>query len=66
MKKEVEKKEELLKICKEALDYYPDKVNNYKLGKTGLIGLFVGEVMKRTNNSEDPKKVIAILKRLLR
>ena len=28
----------------------------YKKGKKGLIGLFVGEVMKRTKGKADPKK----------
>ena len=37
--------EELEKLCREVLDAYPDKVNNYKLGKTALLGLFTGEVV---------------------
>lgn len=58
-------KEELEKLCKEALDMYPDKVNNYKLGKTALIGLFLGEVIKKSRGKADPKEATAMLKSLL-
>lgn len=34
-----------------------DKVIAYKKGKKGLIGLFVGEVMKKSQGSADPKRV---------
>lgn len=57
--------EDLEIICKDVLDVNPDKVNNYKLGKKGLLGLFMGEVMKRTKNTADPKKVTEILTNLL-
>ena len=30
----------------EAISKYPEKVAEYKSGKKGLIGLFMGEVMK--------------------
>ena len=59
------KTEKLEKLCKEVLDVYPDKVNNYKLGKTALIGLFTGEVMKRCKGDADPKETLSILMRLL-
>jgi len=35
----------------------PDKVNEYKKGKKGLIGLFVGEVKKISKGKADPKVV---------
>ena len=34
---------------------YPDKVVEYKAGKKGLIGLFMGEVMKLSKGQADPK-----------
>ena len=34
---------------------YPEKVNEYKNGKRGLIGLFMGEVMKLSKGKADPK-----------
>lgn len=46
----------------EVLEAYLDKVNNYKLGKTGLMGLFAGEVMKRMKGKADPKELITMIK----
>ncbi len=40
---------------------WPDKVEAYRAGKTQLIGLFVGEVMKATGGAADPKAVRALL-----
>ncbi len=34
---------------------FPEKVEEYKKGKTGLMGMFVGEVMKRSKGKADPK-----------
>jgi aspartyl-tRNA(Asn)/glutamyl-tRNA(Gln) amidotransferase subunit B len=39
----------------EAIARYPDKVQEYKNGKTGLVGLFMGEVMKLSKGKADPK-----------
>jgi aspartyl-tRNA(Asn)/glutamyl-tRNA(Gln) amidotransferase subunit B len=39
----------------EALQRMPDKVIEYKKGKKGLIGLFVGEVKKISKGKADPK-----------
>ena len=57
--------EELKILCRDVLDGYPDKVNNYKLGKTGLLGLFAGEVMKRSKGKAEPKKVNKFLIELI-
>ena len=38
-------KDTLSEFVKQAISKYPDKVKEYKSGK-GLIGLFMGEVMK--------------------
>jgi aspartyl-tRNA(Asn)/glutamyl-tRNA(Gln) amidotransferase subunit B len=38
-----------------ALEAYPDKVEEYKAGKKGLLGLFMGEVMKHSGGKADPK-----------
>ena len=40
---------------KQAINKYPDKVKEYKAGKKGLIGLFMGEVMKLSKGKADPK-----------
>jgi aspartyl-tRNA(Asn)/glutamyl-tRNA(Gln) amidotransferase subunit B len=42
-------------IIDEVLAKYPDKVAEFRSGKKGLIGLFVGEVMKLSNGKADPK-----------
>ena len=47
------------------LDANPDKVQKYKEGKTSLIGFFVGQVMKATGGSANPKLVNETLQRLL-
>ena len=45
----------LSKFVKQAIAKYPQKVEEYKSGKKGLIGLFMGEVMKLTRGKADPK-----------
>jgi aspartyl-tRNA(Asn)/glutamyl-tRNA(Gln) amidotransferase subunit B len=44
----------ILNQVKEALDKYPDKVQEYHRGKKGLLGLFMGEVMKLSRGKADP------------
>lgn len=43
-------------IIEEVLAAHPDKVAEFKKGRKGLLGLFVGEVMKRSKGKADPKK----------
>jgi aspartyl-tRNA(Asn)/glutamyl-tRNA(Gln) amidotransferase subunit B len=38
-----------------AIAKYPEKAKDYKEGKKGLIGLFMGEVMKLSKGQADPK-----------
>lgn len=45
----------------EALAAMPDKVTEYRKGKKGLIGLFVGDVKKRSRGKADPKLVTQML-----
>lgn len=42
-------------LIESVLSRMPDKVQEYKKGKKGLIGLFVGEVMKESKGKADPK-----------
>ena len=42
-------------FVQQALEKYPEKVEEYKGGKKGLIGLFMGEVMKLSRGKADPK-----------
>jgi aspartyl-tRNA(Asn)/glutamyl-tRNA(Gln) amidotransferase subunit B len=45
----------ILPIIKEVLAEMPAKVAEYKAGKKGILGLFMGEVMKRSKGKADPK-----------
>lgn len=45
----------LTQLIEEVLSSMPEKVTEYKKGKKGLIGLFVGEVMKKSKGKADPK-----------
>jgi glutaminyl-tRNA synthetase len=43
------------RVVDEVLSAWPEKVKEYRAGKTNLLGLFVGEVMKATGGAADPK-----------
>ena len=43
----------------------PEKVLEYKNGKTGLLGMFVGEVMKLSKGKADPKLLNQLMKQTL-
>ncbi|OYZ01982.1 MAG: glutaminyl-tRNA synthase (glutamine-hydrolyzing) subunit B [Sphingobacteriia bacterium 28-36-52] len=47
------------------IESMPDKVKEYQKGKKGLIGLFVGEVKKRSKGKADPKIVTELLEQKL-
>ncbi|MFZ9661631.1 MAG: Asp-tRNA(Asn)/Glu-tRNA(Gln) amidotransferase subunit GatB [Chitinophagaceae bacterium] len=53
--------DELEQWVDEVLKNMPDKVEEYKKGKKGLIGLFVGEVKKLSKGKADPKLTTDIL-----
>ena len=44
----------IMKHVLAALDRYPEKVMEFHNGKKGLVGLFMGEVMKSTGGKADP------------
>ena len=46
---------EITAWIEQALAGMPEKVSEYKRGKKGLIGLFVGEVKKLSKGKADPK-----------
>ncbi|MES2617020.1 MAG: Asp-tRNA(Asn)/Glu-tRNA(Gln) amidotransferase subunit GatB [Bacteroidota bacterium] len=52
-------------LIAEVLGKYPEKVEEYKTGKKGLLGLFVGEVMKASKGKADPKAVNAAMMKAL-
>lgn len=49
----------------EVLAEFPDKAAAYRSGKLGLLGLFVGEVMKRSQGKADPKTANESVKKFL-
>jgi aspartyl-tRNA(Asn)/glutamyl-tRNA(Gln) amidotransferase subunit B len=49
----------------QALQSMPDKVLEYRKGKKGLIGLFMGEVKKLSRGKADPRKTQEILQKKL-
>ena len=55
----------LSEFIQQAIAKYPEKVEEYKKGKKGLIGLFMGEVMKLSNGKADPKLCNQMLRVLL-
>ncbi|MBT1247988.1 MULTISPECIES: Asp-tRNA(Asn)/Glu-tRNA(Gln) amidotransferase subunit GatB [unclassified Thermosipho (in: thermotogales)] len=52
-------------MLKKIMDENKDKVEAYKNGKKGLMGFFVGQVMKQTKGKADARKVNEIAKKLL-
>jgi len=56
---------ELLAWIEAVLLSNPDKVIEYKKGKKGLIGLFVGEVKKISKGKADPQQVTRLLQEKL-
>ncbi len=52
----------LLGYIQAAIAAFPDKAEAYKSGKKGLLGLFMGEVMKKSGGKADPKKTNALLR----
>ncbi len=52
-------------ICRTWLDKNPQQVAQFRSGKTGVLGFFVGQVMRETRGAADPKRVNEILVRLL-
>lgn len=61
-----ERDEDELRTHVEAvLAAWPDKVAEYQGGKKGVLGMFMGEVMKRTQGKADPKFTSQLLNEIL-
>lgn len=52
-------------LIAEALARFPAKVEEYRNGKKGILGLFMGEVMKQSNGKADPKITKQLLEEAL-
>ncbi len=55
----------LEKLTDEVLQAFPEKVREFKSGKKGLLGFFMGEVMKRSGGKAEPKAANGLLLRKL-
>jgi aspartyl-tRNA(Asn)/glutamyl-tRNA(Gln) amidotransferase subunit B len=56
-----ENSDELARFVDEVLNKFQAQVQAYKKGKKGVLGLFVGEVMKLAKGKADPKSINEIL-----
>ncbi|MEM9675169.1 MAG: Asp-tRNA(Asn)/Glu-tRNA(Gln) amidotransferase GatCAB subunit B, partial [Bacteroidota bacterium] len=52
-------------LVEEVIAEYPDKVVAYQKGKKGLLGMFMGEVMKRSKGKANPKIANELLRQAL-
>ena len=55
----------LTQLADEVIAANPDKVKAYQNGKKGLLGFFMGEVMKRSKGQADPKGTNSLLRKKL-
>lgn len=55
----------LLPLAKEVMLENPGKVAEYRTGKKGLLGFFMGELMKKSQGKADPKVATQIFSELL-
>jgi aspartyl-tRNA(Asn)/glutamyl-tRNA(Gln) amidotransferase subunit B len=55
----------LQKIIDELLRSFPEKVSEYRKGKKGLLGFFMGEAMKQSGGKADPARCQTLLKESL-
>jgi aspartyl-tRNA(Asn)/glutamyl-tRNA(Gln) amidotransferase subunit B len=47
--------DDLSLLIEEVLNAYPDKVKEFKQGKKGVLGLFMGDLMKKTKGKVNPQ-----------
>ena len=55
----------LRRVCQEVVAENPAEVAKYRSGKTGLLGWFVGQVMRKTRGKANPQEVRRLLQELL-
>src|SRR5215467_1440069 len=62
---QISNSDEIEKIVTKIIEENPKPAEQYRLGKTGNLGFFVGQVMKATGGRANPQTVNDILKRRL-
>ena len=63
--KQVSDSGEIEAVAKAVMEANPDKVEQYRAGKTGLLGFFVGQAMKETKGTANPKLLNEVFQKLL-
>ena len=63
--KQISDEDALQKLVDEVIAGNPKQVETYRKGKTGVLGFFVGQVMKATRGQANPKMVNELLKKAL-
>ena len=58
-------RDSIMMLVEEVLMEHPEEVKAYKNGKKALIGMFMGEIMKKSRGKADPKKANQMLRELL-
>lgn len=53
--------DDVAQFINDAIAKFPDKVIEYRKGKKGVLGLFMGEIMKRSKGKIDPQKTNQML-----
>ena len=53
----------LTELIRRTLAEYPDQLKRYRAGKAGLLGFFVGKVMRASGGRADPRKVNELLRK---
>ena len=57
--------DKIQELCRAAIDANPGETAKYRSGKTGLMGFFVGQVMKASKGKANPEQVNQALRKLL-
>ena len=57
--------QQVREACVQVMSEYPMQVEAYRAGKAGLLGFFVGQVMRVTQGSADPRLANELLRELL-
>jgi len=55
----------LEKLCLQLIEKFPSQAASVRAGKKGLLGFFMGQAMKESGGSADPKLISALFEKLL-
>jgi aspartyl-tRNA(Asn)/glutamyl-tRNA(Gln) amidotransferase subunit B len=57
--------DDLKPVILQIIEKWPQKVAEFKAGKKGIVGMFMGELMKATKGKSDPKMASALIEKML-